>query len=158
MAERSIASDCKSDAFGLRRFESCSQHRLIFAGAKRVAKIGTPRSLRRGARNKTPVFTIGVLLFVDVRQDSNGKGVGKTACPGIAGREVFPWRKRRNPSILRLGRSADGFQKILPSQSFVYLTLASGATDKNGTLRHYFSDKKSGILFRNPRIRWATRS
>ena len=26
MAERSIASDCKSDASGLRRFESCSQH------------------------------------------------------------------------------------------------------------------------------------
>ncbi len=53
MAERSNALDCKSSAFGLRRFESCSQHCLEFGVGVKIL----PGALIKTA--KEPGKTIG---------------------------------------------------------------------------------------------------
>ena len=68
MAEWSIASDCKSDAFGLRRFESCPAHtnkngvrsRMLFLFVFRGERIRTGAQPRVGRNGKPWVSQTGV--------------------------------------------------------------------------------------------------
>ena len=57
MAEWSIASDCKSDAFGLRRFESCPAHQQQKIGAL-----------------ATPIFVVSI--YKDRMRTLEGSGIG----------------------------------------------------------------------------------
>ncbi len=74
VVEWSITPDCKSGAFGLRRFKSCPAH-----------------------NEKIPEFyALGVFSYVSVREDLNQKGVGETRCfPVEEGNELAsvgkPW-------------------------------------------------------------------
>ena len=105
MAERSIASDCKSDAFGLRRFESCSQHYgkyLIIA----------PRH-RRGA------FGLRRFESCPVHEHKNIDLYDRCFCVMMFGR-IRTGKGSENRKVFRGGSAeTDGFQKILWIQNFV---------------------------------------
>ena len=50
MAERSIARDCKSLAFGLRRFESCPAHKTLKASLRMLLVFVYIRGFEREKR------------------------------------------------------------------------------------------------------------
>ncbi len=89
MAEWSIATDCKSVAYGLRRFESCPTHQVIL-----FFKRGSARFLQKTAYASAPTRVRHTLFWRKELPLPFGRNL-TASCPAQRKRRCFVVKSRR---------------------------------------------------------------